>query len=78
MASASWRRWASGRRRTAPATSLGCMSRRRAASVAISLPVNRLGTSSQSTMRNDGRRTSGRRRPRRTFSTIHLVVRPSV
>ena len=45
---------------------------------AISLPVKRLGTSSQSTMRNDGRRTSGRRRARRTFSTIHLVVRPAV
>ena len=62
--SASCRRCARGRERTAAATSLGCRSRSRAASAAISVVAKRLGTSSQSTMRYDARRTSGRRRAR--------------
>ena len=78
IASASCRRCVRGSARTKPATSLGCMSRKRAASAAISVVgANSVGTASQSTKRYVGRRRNALRRARRTLLTSQPGVRPS-
>ena len=76
IASASWRRCEWGRARTTPATSEGCMSRRRAASAAASLgAAHSSGTSRHSASRKLERRRSELRRASRILETSQRTPR---
>ena len=78
IAAASWRRCESGSARTTPATSEGCMSRRRAASAAASLgAAQSSGTSRHSASRKFERRRSELRRASRIVATSQRRTRPS-